>query len=123
MENIHKLSNSEHEVMRILWDNGGSASTSDLLALKNTHGKKWQRQTLNTLLDRLKAKGLVERPRGSVEAKVSEKELRQLQAMEILDHFYGGKLENFFAALVGETNIGTEEAMRLNALIDELRRK
>ncbi len=123
MRDSYKLADAEREVMRVLWKNGGSIPTSDLLDMMNSRGKKWKRQTLNTLLARLEEKGIVSRPRAFVEAKVSERELLQLQTQEILDNFYGGKLKNFCAALIGDTKIDAEDVDDLNALIDELKNK
>lgn len=122
MRNSYKLADAEQEVMQALWETG-LISTSDLLEVMNRRGKKWKRQTLNTLLARLEEKGVVSRERAFVEAKISEKELVQRQTKEILDHFYGGKLKNFFAALVGDASIDDEDVESLNALIDELQNK
>ncbi|MCH5339967.1 MAG: BlaI/MecI/CopY family transcriptional regulator [Acetatifactor sp.] len=120
MKNSYKLAAAEREIMEVLWANDGKLSTGDLMDQMQERGKKWKRQTLNTLLTRLEEKDVISRPRAYVEAKMTEKDLQQLQAKEILDHFYGGKLNNFCAALVGNARIDEEEAARLNALIDEL---
>ena len=42
---------------------------------------------------------------------------------EILDDFYGGKLENFCAALVGNQAIKDDDVDKLYTLIDEWRTK
>lgn len=120
MKNSYKLAAAEREIMEVLWTNDGKLSTGDLMDQMQKRGKKWKRQTLNTLLTRLEEKEVISRPRAYVEAKMTEKDLKQLQAKEILDHFYGGKLKNFCAALVGNAKIDEEEAARLNAMIDEL---
>ena len=123
MNNSYKLAGAEQEIMKLLWANGGSLSTSDLLAKVNTEGKTWKRQTLNTILARLEAKGMVSRPRAYVEATVSEKKLMQLQAEEILDSFYDGNLKNFCAALIGDVKANKKEATNLFALIDKIQKK
>lgn len=120
MKNSYKLAAAEREIMEVLWENGGKLSTGDLMDQMQERGKKWKRQTLNTLLTRLEEKEVISRPRAYVEARMTENDLQQLQAKEILDHFYGGKLKNFCAALVGNARIDEEEAARLNAMIDEL---
>lgn len=119
----YKLAAAEQEVMKVLWENGGTLSTGDLLDQMKLRGKNWKRQTLNTLLARLEEKGVVNRPRAMVEASMSEKELKQLQAKEILDNFYGGKLKNFCAALIGDAKLNAQEAASLNNMIDELQKK
>lgn len=123
MKNSYKLAEAEQEVMKVLWENNGKLSTGDLLDQMKKKGKNWKRQTLNTLLARLEEKGLVKRPRAFVEASMTEQELKQLQAKAILDHFYGGKLKNFCAALIGDSRLNAKEAASLNAMIDELQKK
>lgn len=120
MKNSYKLAAAEREIMEVLWENGGKLSTGDLMDQMQERGKKWKRQTLNTLLTRLEEKEVISRPRAYVEARMTENDLQQLQAKEILDHFYGGKLKNFCAALVGNVKLDEEEAVRLNDMIDEL---
>lgn len=123
MKNSYKLAAAERDIMEVLWANGGKLSTGDLMEQMQKRGKKWKRQTLNTFLTRLEEKEVISRPRAFVEARMTEKDLQQLQAKEILDHFYGGKLKNFCAALVGDARLNEEEAANLNDMIDELVKK
>lgn len=123
MKNSYKLAGAEQEIMKLLWANGGTLPTSDLLDKVNKKGMIWKRQTLNTILARLEEKGIVHRPRAFVEAMVSEKELQQLQAKEILDSLYDGKLKNFCAALIGDVKVDDKEADNLNTLIDKIQKK
>lgn len=123
MKNSYKLAGAEQEIMKLLWANGGTLPTSDLLDKVNKKGMIWKRQTLNTILARLEEKGIVRRPRAFVEAMVSEKELQQLQAKEILDSLYDGKLKNFCAALIGDVKVDDKEADNLNTLIDKIQKK
>lgn len=123
MKNSYKLAGAEQEIMKLLWANGGTLPTSDLLDKVNKKGMIWKRQTLNTILARLEEKGIVSRPRAFVEAMVSEKELQQLQAKEILDSLYDGKLKNFCAALIGDVKVDDKEADNLNTLIDKIQKK
>lgn len=120
MRETYKIADAERDVMDILWAHSEAVSTRELLDIMNENGKKWKRQTLNTLLFRLEAKKIVIRKRGYVEPALTEVELRQKQTEEYLDSFYGGKLSNFCAALTGKASISDEEADRLEALISEL---
>lgn len=123
MRDSYKLADAEQEVMQALWERGEAVSTGDLLELMNARGKKWKRQTLNTLLARLEEKGVVSRRRAFVEARISEQDLLKLQTKEILDNFYGGELKNFCAALIGNASLNDDDVDSLNALIDELMNK
>lgn len=123
MKVSYKLADAEREILEVLWENTEPIQTKDLLEIVNQRGRNWKRQTLNTLLFRLEKKGMVSRKYAYVQAALSEKELMQRQTQEILNDFYGGKLGDFCAALVGDTKIKKEEADELNALIDKLQNK
>lgn len=120
MKDSYKLADAEREILEVLWEHTEPVQTKDLLDLVNQRGRSWKRQTLNTLLFRLEKKGMVIRKYAYVQAALSEKELRQRQTQEILDDFYGGKLGNFCAALMGDSKIRKEDAEELNALIDKM---
>lgn len=123
MKNSYELADAEQEIMDVLWQYTDPVQTNELLKQMNDRGKAWKRQTLNTLLARLEKKGLVDRKRAYVRALVTEDKLRQMQTREILDKFYGGRLRNFCATLMGGTKLSDEEADELIALIDELKEK
>ena len=123
MGDCYKLTAAEREIMEALWNYSEPIQTKDLLELMNEKGKEWKRQTLNTLLFRLEEKGIVSRKRAYVQAILTEESLLQKQTQEILNDFYGGKLRNFCAALMGNDALGAEEADSLYALIDELKNK
>lgn len=119
----HKITNTEQSVMEVLWERSEAVATRELLELMKEKGRNWKRQTLNTLLFRLEEKGIVSRTRAYAKAAMSREELYQVQTREILDDFYGGKLSNFVAALVGSTNMTAEDADRVEALLEGLRKK
>ena len=119
----HKITDTEQSVMEVLWERSEAVATRELLELMKEKGSNWKRQTLNTLLFRLEEKGIVSRTRAYAKAAMSREELYQVQTREILDDFYGGKLSNFVAALVGSTNMTAEDADRVDALLEGLRKK
>ena len=53
----YSLSDTEQEIMEVLWEKGDSIKTRQLLELFNERGKDWKRQTLNTFLSRLEEMG------------------------------------------------------------------
>ena len=119
MKNSYKITEAERAVVEVLWEHPGPVQTSELLDLMKAKGKNWKRQTLNTLLFRLEEKSIVKRKRAYVEVALSEQELLQKQTQGILDNFYGGKLGNFCAALVGKAKVSEEDKAMLYALLDE----
>ena len=61
MKANHKITGAEREVMEVLWKYSEPLQTRELLEEMKERGKKWKRQTLNTLLFRLEEKGIVSR--------------------------------------------------------------
>lgn len=120
----YKITKAEREVMEVIWEASEPVRTKNLLDKMKERGRDWKRQTLNTLLFRLEEKGIVNRKRAYVEEALSEEELLQKQTQEILDEFYGGRLEKFCAALVGGKKAADEEDIdKLYALIESWKDK
>lgn len=119
----HKITDSERLVMEVLWERQEAVQTRELLELMKEKGKNWKRQTLNTLLFRLEEKAIVSRTRAYVKFAMSREDLLQVQTQEILEEGYGGKPANFIAALVGSSKVTKEDADRLDALLEEIRKR
>ena len=123
MKANHKITGAEREVMEVLWERTEPMQTRELLDVMTERGKKWKRQTLNTLLFRLEEKGIVSRKRAYVEAALTQEELLQVQTQELLDDLYGGEYGNFIAALTGNKEIDSESKSLLDGLMKKLKRK
>ncbi len=123
MKVSHKITETERNVMEVLWENSDPVATRELLEMMKEKGKSWKRQTLNTLLFRLEEKGIVSRTRAYVKPAMTRDELLQAQTQEILDDFYGGRPGGFFAALVGKDKVTAEDMERLEALLEEIRNR
>lgn len=107
--------------MEVLWKHHGFVKTKDLLDKMNSYGKGWKRQTLNTLLNRLEEKQIVKRKHAYAEAALSETELLQVQAQQILDVLYAGEYMNFVAALTKNAQIDNETKLMLDNLVNYLK--
>ena len=81
----HKITGAEREVMEVLWQRTEPMQTRELLEEMKERGKKWKRQTLNTLLFRLEEKGIVSRKRAYVEAALSQDRQREQEPAGRLD--------------------------------------
>ncbi len=123
MERNYRVSDSEMEVMKMLWRQKEGIKQSQLLDLFTKEGKEWKRQTLNTFLSRLETKGLVIRERGLVRAAVDEEEYNFSQAQNAIDNMYGGKLSNFVAAFIRRNAVNKEDLEELNVYLTELENK
>ena len=59
MGSIQLMSDAEKEIMKLIWDNGGSIFISELLEKVEESGRGWKRTTVRTFLTRLMEKGLL----------------------------------------------------------------
>jgi len=123
MTEKYRLSNTEQEIMNVLWERKGPYTTKELLNFFNERDKDWKRQTLNTLLFRIENKGLIKREGRTVYPICTETEYRQLLSREVLQDMYEGKVSNFILALSGKSKISKEDEAELNRLIEDLKLK
>ena len=117
------LSKTEMEIMRKIWQDGGEAVPSELLAFFNEKGKNWKQQTLTKMLTRMEEKGMIARKRCLVRAVVSEGEYRKQQSRRIVEEVFDGRLEQFIVAFTGNTEIPEADALILKDLVKRIGRK
>ena len=117
MGQFQSLSESEMEIMRVIWDAGSPVTAAELLE-RFAH-KGWKIQTVSTFLSRLVEKGVL-----SVERRgrfnfytpaVTEQGYQKLEARRLVDEHYHGDLLDFLAAFYGGEPLKKEE-------LDTLRR-
>ena len=117
----YELSKTEEEIMQLLWENNRPMKTGEIMNHFTKNGKEWKRQTLNTLLIRLEEKGVIERKRGVVSARYTQKELEQIECRDFVKTRFGSKLSNFVLAFTGGERIDEDEADELIDLINKLK--
>ena len=118
MRGFLDISDSELEVMEMLWKHGSRIKQTDLLAVSVANGKKWKRQTLNTFLSRLEEKGLVKRANRIVEAVYSRDEYSYIQVKAAIDCLYDGQLNDFMMAFVQNNAIIEKNAKELIRILE-----
>lgn len=114
MKKIEKLSDSEREIMDIIWNIDRKVTSSEILKIFNeSKGKKWSAQTISTFLTRIVDKGILKSDReGRTNYYyyiVNKKEYESNQAENILNNLYKGSLKNFLSALYYEKDMTDEE--------------
>lgn len=123
MDRSNKMSETEAEIMEVLWNSDAPMSASELMAHFAAHqGKTWKAQTLSTFLARLSQKGLIGSQRqGRViyyRPIQSRDAYEQSIARGILDTMYQGSVRNFFAALYGGSPISEQDREELRQWLD-----
>ena len=119
MKKFQKLSDTEMEIMTIIWGLNKEVTSSELLnIIEIEKGKKWSGQTIATFLSRMVEKGVltyVKKGRSNYYISlVTKEEYNQREAEGILNEMYKGSVKNFLSALYYGKKMNKKE-------IDELK--
>ena len=109
---IQQVSDSELELMRIIWDNGGSALYAQIMEELVRTGHSWQKNTVITL-SRLVEKGLLRTNkigrRNEYTAIVSEEDYQAAQTRTFLNKLYEGSAKGLVATLIQKEMLSAED--------------
>lgn len=116
-----KISDSEMEIMNIIWEKDEEVTSAELIEmLKGT----WKPTTIMTFLKRLLDKGvLTARREGKTNfysASITEDEYKQNQTEEFLREFHKGSVTSLLTALVKGKQPDSEEFAKIKKWFDEL---
>jgi predicted transcriptional regulator len=118
MKQVQKISDSEMEIMEIIWGAGGTAS-STLISEKLSGTKAWKHSTVLTFLIRLVEKGVLSITKNgkvnTYSALISKEDYIKLQTQSFLQTFHGGRIKSFITTLLDSDDISQED-------IDELKK-
>lgn len=116
-EIMEKISDSELEVMKVLWASDSPLPLSNIRSKLQTL-MNWEAATIKTLLARLVSKNAVLQEKKDVfyySPLVSETEYDTWAAKRLINRLYDGKASNLVAALLNTDGITADD-------VDELRR-
>ena len=101
---IQQVSDSELELMKIVWANGGRALYAHIMEKLSEAGRTWQKNTVITLLSRLVEKGLLKTNkigrRNEYTAVVTEEDYQADQAQAFLNKLYDGDARELVSTLI-----------------------
>lgn len=110
---LQRISSSELILMKIIWQNGGSALYSYIMEELGKEGNEWKKNTVLTLLSRLLSKKYLKTDkigrRNKYIALVTEQEYQMEQTHCFVDKIYGGNVKNLVSALLQENSISSDE--------------
>ena len=116
MGSIQLMSDAEKEIMKLIWDNGGSIFISELLEKVEESGRGWKRTTVRTLLTAVRRGKNCE-----YRAAVTEEEYLSGQAKNFVDEVFGGNVKNLLASLLGQEKMGADDVKELQAFWEKCR--
>lgn len=101
---IQQVSDSELELMKIIWGNGGTALYAQIMEALAGAGRTWQKNTVITLLSRLVEKGLLRTDkigrRNEYTAIVTEADYQAAQTQSLLNRLYEGSAKGLVSTLI-----------------------
>ena len=117
-----RLTDSEWQVLQVLWDSGGAALGEVAQALWPQTG--WSRNTVLTYLTRMEKKGLGAIDKGGYphryRAALDRDACRAQARRSFLQRVYQGSAGDLVAAFLKEEPLPPEERERLRKLLDEM---
>jgi BlaI family transcriptional regulator, penicillinase repressor len=116
------ISEAELEVLKVLWEQPGTVR--EVNAVLGRQGRRWAYTTVQTMLQRLEAKGYVRSERGGpahvFRAAVSRDDLLSRRLRELADQLCDGTASPLLLALAGDSRLTPEEIRQLRQLLDRL---
>lgn len=110
---VPQISDSELELMKIIWENGGTALYAQIMEALQKAGRTWQKNTVITLLSRLADKGFLKTSkigrRNEYTAAVSEAEYQTVQTRTLLNKFYSGDAKGLVLTLLRQELFSEED--------------
>lgn len=120
MQALPQISESEHILMKILWESGGTALYADIMEALARKGLDWKKNTVLTFLSRLVDKKMLATRkigrRNEYTALVSEAAYQAEQTKQFLCRVYDGRAAGLVNTLVQGALVSPEEAEALRAL-------
>ena len=114
-----QISDSELELMKIIWSAGGTALYAQIMETLAEEGRSWQKNTVITLLSRLVDKGLLKTSklgrRNEYTALVSEADYQAAQAQSLLDKLYEGSAKGLVSTLIQRELLSAADYEELKA--------
>jgi len=125
MGNTSKISDSEWEVMKIIWNNPNCTAQEVIEQLKDC--QKWKPKTVKTLLSRLIDKNIIGFEQSGREYKyyslLNEEECRKIESKSFLHKVYNGSLKSMFLNFIEEENLSKDDIEELKSILNERKSK
>jgi predicted transcriptional regulator len=120
------MSDTELEILKVLWDHG-PGTVRDLKPVLNRAGRQWAYTTVQTLLNRLEAKGYAKSDKRGFahvfRAAVSRDKLMRQRLQGLADELCGGAATPLLLALVDGHRFTPEELEQFRRQLDDLEKR
>lgn len=122
MKEIPQISESELEVIKIIWELG--EATSAQIVERLTQSTSWKSKTIQTLINRLASKKAIigEKINGKAyiySPLIAEEQYKNYANKSFLQKLYNGSLNLMLSAFVKQQNLSKGEIEELKKMLDE----
>ena len=127
MKNMEKrLPDAELEVMKVIWHNQTPISTSEVKQCIDEEGvNRWTQQTLQSFLNRLIAKGFLEKGKRGKEyiymPLIAERDYIDFESRQFLKKLHGNSVASLMRAFFDRSKLSDEDIAKLEEMFKENR--
>lgn len=118
----YQVSDAELVILRIIWENGGTAFFAQIMSELDAAGYTWGKNTVITLLARLMEKGVLQAKklgrRNEYTALVSEGTYQTEQTERFVDRIYQGDAKGLVSNLIQSEMLDPAEYEELKRLLE-----
>jgi predicted transcriptional regulator len=120
---LQKLSDTEMELMEVIWECEPPVTSTELLHMFSQRGKAWKAQTISTFLSRLVDKGALTATRhgrtNKYVPRISPEDYKLLETQQVLDGLYQGSVKNLISALYDGDKLSDQDIAELRQWFSE----
>ncbi|MFC7679974.1 BlaI/MecI/CopY family transcriptional regulator [Paenibacillus sp. GCM10028914] len=123
MKEVQKLSDTEMELMEVIWECEHPVNSTELLKIFAQRGKEWKSQTISTFLSRLVDKGALSATRqgriNSYVPNLSQADYKLAETQNVLNGLYQGSVKNMISALYDGDKLSDKDIAELKHWFSE----
>ncbi|MGG0409859.1 penicillinase repressor BlaI [Peribacillus simplex] len=124
-KNIPSISESEWEIMNVLWDKAPQTANDIIVSLQeSTH---WKPKTIRTLLDRLVQKDVVGVNKNlkvyTFYPLYTQEECQRAETESFINRIYGGTLKSMLVQFIQEDTLSDDDISELRFILNKKPKK
>jgi BlaI family penicillinase repressor len=124
-KNIPSISESEWEIMNVLWDKAPQTANDIILSLQES--TDWKPKTIRTLLDRLVQKDVVgvnkDQRVYTFYPLYSQEECQRAETESFINRIYGGTMKSMLVQFIHEDTLSDDDINELRTILNKKPKK
>ena len=124
-KNIPSISESEWEIMNVLWDKAPQTANDIILSLQES--TDWKPKTIRTLLDRLVQKDVVgvnkDQRVYTFYPLYSQEECQRAETKSFINRIYGGTMKSMLVQFIHEDTLSDDDINELRTILNKKPKK